>query len=1066
MSFETITKTYLANFQASCRVAYSNGAKAIELATRPAVHQYIQSLVSLCKKDADDILLHHDVNYTKRDRPDWRLEDRNTYGIYCFGDHKSLSMDKPLKLSANEEKQIERYLELGRPVFVFDGIEFLFFFDGIKSPARCELVKKPLVLSDKWDQLIINPLAEQNFRKLINNPGFRKWTETQLIEQLAIRARDLSDDLNILLCAPVGSGASISEESLLKALHNLKLLISKHHDTSLANNDACADFISQVLTFGLFYAHTRHGQASDDPVERRLAIADFWNECGHESRLRPFKSIIYELSEPLKDINVLSQWYAEILGVLAHAEYMGTEKGPQDFHALFEKFLSKFDAKTRFDRGAFYTPSVLSNWVAQFTEKLSTEVFSVSLLNSANKIIDPCCGTGSFLEAICNLGTTGTALDSNLIGLEILPAPYALAHYRMSEVKNSNGYELNLKILLTDTLSDNLAKESSFEDNGFSAEHTDASECCKAPIRVVIGNPPSSNHPASSAPRTIIEKLISDFRPPKAERSDRQNIQKALSNEAYKFLRWSCDKVINSAQGIVALVLPGSFARSVSLQYARKWILENFSAVYLLEIDGDARTNDATQSIFSVLQGRLVLFGVKTAIATSTCKIYHLDITAKSKQEKIKFLADCTGPLSFTEIVPSYDTWTFAPSTNYPKDKWGTCWPLTTTDLHQGIFSYKCSAVKLAPTAMLFHTSKNILLRRSSELGRKASSKSEIEKWFNGQRKKPSLDKLTVLVKESLCDAVKNDSISKYHFRPFVEGWVADSDKLFSALGSAPGAGTRARPEIRKAFSEGAIGISLAPSPVDLGATLTRFACFSWALPDNDVAARGNAMVYCDKFPVKNTKNEFVLQSNICSAMLQLFSFSEDSAKNFIFYAYAVLSSQIYLDTFEGILYGSSNPKSPVRVPISNTLETRKTLSNFGEKIALCERAEFHAPVVEGITMSENDMNNFRLAGYDYQDASKTLILTSDEKSVLTITGINAEVYNLRISGHNVVEKWLRERTFPYLRRTINEGDIEALIQLVSNISLQLSLLDEVNIIVDEMLSTNDLVDVVETQRA
>ncbi|WP_220095512.1 hypothetical protein, partial [Klebsiella variicola] len=100
---------------------------------------------------------------------------------------------------------------------------------------------------------------------------------------------------------------------------------------------------------------------------------------------------------------------------------------------------------------------------------------------------------------------------------------------------------ISLEILLADTLSDHILQSTKTIDEGFSKERELASNSCHSPIKIVIGNPPSSNHPANSAPRKIIQGLLDDFRPPKSDIGDRQNIQKALNNEAFRFLRWCCE---------------------------------------------------------------------------------------------------------------------------------------------------------------------------------------------------------------------------------------------------------------------------------------------------------------------------------------------------------------------------------------------------------------------------------------------------------------------------------------------------------------------------------------------
>ena len=385
MSFESITKNYLKEFQQSVKNALSSGAKSIELATRPVVHNYIEAITEHCKKPGSSLVLHHDTNYTKRDRPDWRIEDAATFGVFCFGDHKSLANSSPFQPTPTEQKQIARYLALGRPLFIFDGIEFIFYKENIATPTRCTLIPKPLSKTENWSNQTIDISAETQLRNVLQNPGFRKWTESQLVQQLANRARFAADEMASLLTAPAGSGSSAAEELLLVSLHALRDTIAEHHDPSLRDEKACADFVAQVLTFGLFYAHTRHTKLLTNPTERQAAIKHFWSNtslAAQSKLLRPFKAIVLALSSSLSTQNVLSDWYEEILAVLAHAEYMGTETGPQDFHSLFEQFLTTFDEQARFDRGAFYTPKALSDWIARASDSIwRIQARSATLIN-------------------------------------------------------------------------------------------------------------------------------------------------------------------------------------------------------------------------------------------------------------------------------------------------------------------------------------------------------------------------------------------------------------------------------------------------------------------------------------------------------------------------------------------------------------------------------------------------------------------------------------------------------------------------------------------------------------
>ncbi len=1063
MSFEKLTKAYLANFQKSCLASWEGGAKSIEMATRPIVHQFICDLVSLCKKPHSEAIIHHDISYTKYDRPDWRIEDEGTFGIFCFGDHKNLSLGKKFQLSGKEKSQINRYLAFGRPVFVFDGIEFLFLYPEKDDAERLALIdKKKTDIAADWSRLPINGAIETKFRHILENPGFRKWSEPELIEQLAIRCRFISDEVALLLAAPVGSGMSEEEEGLLKALKKLKSIIISHHDSSLRTNHACADFIAQVLTFGLFYAHTRYAISKIDPSGKREKIREFWKVSTGDDfalNLRPFKAIVDSLSTPLKKKNVLSDWYDEVLGVLAHAEYMGTDKGPQDFHTLFEIFLEKFDKKTKFDRGAFYTPQVLSNWLVLASEEVSKQSLGSSIAELAVNIIDPCCGTGSFLEAVHTLFDANDLRRHQVTGFEILPAPYALSHYRLTQIYT--GSELgNVRVLLTDTLSDSIRVPSLNAENDFDEEKKAAVLSCQSALRLVIGNPPSSNHPVRSSPRSVIEGLMEDFRPPKVERTDRQNIQKALNNEAFRFLRWCSERVIESELGVLALVMPGSLSEGISFKYARKWLIENFKDIYVIKIDEDARRGDATQSLFDVLQGRIAIIATYDKSNETLANVYFSSIANMKLSEKEDFLSTLPEVNDFEIVTPSEPNWFFSQEPSFPKELWEKCIPLNTRS-GSSVFRSKCSAIKLAPSSTLFHTHKPTLVRRTSELSGKQRSLSirpAIEKWFKGQARPPSQKKFTDDVKEALSKINSNSDVKKYLFRPFTTGWVIENDKLFSALSAAPGGGTRARPEIRKAFSDKAIGIAVAPAPADLGATLKRFACFCWNLPDNDIAARGNAMIYCNVFPEKGKDGLGPSRSNFDEKFLSFFEYSTDPGLEAMFYIYAVMSSAVYLDTFEGVLYRASDPSNPPRIPVASSCEDRECISNIGKSIAECESLDFEAEIlVENFVEFQDDIKTLKLSKNTYDEPSQSLVLSSKDGREIKIRNVPSAVAALSIAGHNVLDKWLRERTFNYLRRDFNENDLSQLLKLLSRLSTQINLIDQVDKRLGPILSNEDI---------
>lgn len=1077
MSFNNITREYLERFQDCVRRAHAAGLSSVEIYTRPIVHAYIEKLVGLVR---NNVTIHHDTKVRgTSNRPDWRFEDPSTFGVFAYGDQKDLNLDGPFELSFSERVQMNGYIKLGRPLFVFDGIEFLIFEGSLLSPKRYSIVPKPLALSEKWALRSIDSQILDAFALLLKEPGLRYWTDADLVEHLATRARLLSDSIDLLLQSPIGSGSSLAEEELLKCVHELWSLVKENHDPRLHSSRTASDFIAQVLVFGLFYAHVGVPTDGMATAERKSLIESFWLAGGsfkEASKLRPFRAIVEALGEnigvELEHYNDLALWYRDCAALLAHASMQGIQNEALDYHALFERFFTVFDPQERFERGVFYTPSVLAEWIGAVVDSISFGQEGCCVAERADKILDPCCGTGGILEVLLRRGLT-VLNPPEYVGFEVLPAPYALAQYRLQNYVNGTRLENHLRLLLVDTLSDDLARDGGQSNNLFDEERQDAIRMTAAPLRVVVGNPPSSDKVVSGASRDIINTLIEDFRPPALLRGARQNIQKALNNEAYRFLRWAAKQVIEANRGLIALVLPDSIMYRASFAWARKWILEQFDEVWVLMVDHDTRGRTG-DSLFRVQQGRAVLFAYRAQDhKNGSTGLQYYDIRDRSLIQKEAFLKDLVDPLSqFKRIDVLGDRFIFSPEPEYPREAWEMCWPLRRTPKCEGVFLTKCSGIKLSPSSMLFHTDPLQLKRRCCVVsardrsGWRHSVDALQDQWWKGQKKPPSRNKFTDAVRESIGNAVSQDSsIVRMSYRPFLDGFVLSDDRVFDALASSPGGGGRRRPEVRFAFQKSAVGIAIAPDPTSIGDSLARIASFVWNLPDNDLAARGNGMIYCDLFPdTSKQKKPFVLElgPNVSPDCISLFEYSESPCRAVTYYVYAILSSSAWLEHFEGALFQAREPDAPIRIPIFYDNNVRERLVELGSRIAFCEHPEIQPRKADGIKACWAGSNTeFRLDSFRISCASGNIdLLDSDGNVWASVSGIAPELLELRISGHEVVSKWLRERKFSYLRRTFQSKDLDALVNVLARMSEQRSLIDEVDLIIAPLLSefTSNLV--------
>ena len=180
---------------------------------------------------------------------------------------------------------------------------------------------------------------------------------------------------------------------------------------------------------------------------------------------------------------------------------------------MYEDFLRVFDPEAVAKYGVYYTPPEIVKLMVAETDRALREVLhnDEGLLDSNVQLLDPACGTGTFLigavaaaahavEERYGAGMVGpqiSALAQRIFGFELLVGPYTVAHYRMArEVRNRGGGVAHIPIYLTDTLAPPAGAGDVNTHLAFlSAPMVDerrAADKVKqhVPILAVIGNPP------------------------------------------------------------------------------------------------------------------------------------------------------------------------------------------------------------------------------------------------------------------------------------------------------------------------------------------------------------------------------------------------------------------------------------------------------------------------------------------------------------------------------------------------------------------------------------------------
>lgn len=121
----------------------------------------------------------------------------------------------------------------------------------------------------------------------------------------------------------------------------------------------------------------------------------------------------------------------------------------------------------------------------------------------------------------------------------------------------------------------------------------------QAPIMVVIGNPPynagqiSENDNNKNRKYPFLDRRVRDTYA-KASKATNKN---GLDDVYIKALRYATDRILNNgerladAEGVVAFVTNSGFLDGITFDGVRKYLAEEFSEIYVLNLKGNARTS-------------------------------------------------------------------------------------------------------------------------------------------------------------------------------------------------------------------------------------------------------------------------------------------------------------------------------------------------------------------------------------------------------------------------------------------------------------------------------------------
>lgn len=1064
MAYEATVRKYLKDIQEKYTDAVASGQYTAELSFRVPLDNLFKGLARDLNPSASVSVILEPKNQGRVGRPDWRIHESNSMGIFGYVEAKGPS-DLPFDTTPYS-KQIQKYLTLGHNLIITDGIDFVFCMKSNPTPVVISLFDKSKMVLKNWSRLPIDPNFEVFMRNFFDNPSPQKINEEKLVELVAVRTRNLADDISDA-DIPLDQAMNDSERRIIELLSGIKKLIYNHEDVEVGEANVFSGFTAQVIMFSLLYAHRVLCDSNDSPSEKEKKIREYVNKDLTDGEvMSPFRNLMVFLRDNADQSTFINQWIDECIKFLSFVQMSDQQLLNPDYHRLFELFLAKYDPKARFDYGAFYTPSILADFTVKLVKYVVQKDFDgASIYDGGNTIIDPCCGTGSFLEQIIRHDEGDN--NYNLCGIEILPTPYMLANYRMAVVdKQLKKQAHSTEIILANTLCNGVFGEPVNEESIEGREIKRANELSSLPIKLIIGNPPSSDaiRENSTNDFSIINSLMESFRPPEEGRHARQNTQKQVNNPFMQFIRWSCKKLFESkSHSVLAFIVPLSFLDSESYQYARKYLCENFSDAWVVAIDADARTGVRTDSFFATLQGRaLVLLSHKYGEKNAITEYHFFDCSKDSKKDKEHFFESSMECIPEKFSVCSIDTrYKLFPSEPIDEELYERFWPISDEKGGKAVFKNHCSGIKLGGTSLLTNVKEGMLHRRTKDIMNGGVEAADLWTKGSGQKRADDAkvldfqDRLRKIGTSKQVDSFINSKSVMYSFRPFLTTRLFLWKELLQVWKDVGGGGTRYRKEIMEAYSsKETIGFSVAHAPKDIDSDLGQFVSFCWYYPDNDLCSRGNGHIYMTQYPEESGMKTNIFSDLLIEVEKMTGLKSKEAERRILFYTYAVLCSQVYLEKFRGVLYTPNQSDARARVPFVANKEVFLKLATYGEKIANLEKAE-------------HDIDN--LLGYDYDavcnsipvdfkilckqpfdDIAEELVLKDEEAEIRLYCPLYLQ--KLSIAGYEVIKTWLKFNSYASTHCTCTREDMKGLLDFLNSLAMHVKYVADVDDVIHDVV--------------
>ena len=700
--------------------------------------------------------------------------------------------------------------------------------------------------------------------------------------------------------------------------------------------------------------------------------------------------------------------------------------------------------KTAFPRmverlGIVYTPVEVVDFIIHSVNDVLKQEFGRSISDENIHVLDPFTGTGTFITRLLQSGLIQQKdlerkYHHELHANEIVLLAYYIAAVNIEnafhdQIGQNKDYEAFEGIVLTDTFQ---LGETDDSQKLFSEMFPQNSERVqrqkKAPVRVIIGNPPysvgqkSANDNASNQEYEKLDKRIAETYV--AESITTMN--KANYDAYIKAFRWSTDRLDKKNGGIIGFVSNGAWLDGNTTSGFRKVIEKEFSSIWVFNLRGNARTQGELRQKEA---GNVFGGGSRTPIAitllvknpntiANKATIHYHDIgDYLSREEKLaivkKFKSVGSKQMTWKTLQPNeHGDWL-----NQRNDLFGEFIPIADkSNTEKPFFNLNSNGIVTNRDAWVYNSSYNSL--SDNMKGMIAFYNSEVERFVEAKKSNPDLEakdfvstdpKRIKWVQNLFRDAqnglkleFQSSEVIVSLYRPyFKQNLYKHRNFVWS-------------PYLQNSFFPEKSSQNLLICTTGIAGTKEFTSLITDKMPDIQLLANGQSFpLYYYEEREKNSpslfdaagESEYIRRDGVSDFILERAKkiYGKNVGKEDIFYyVYGILHSQDYRAAFANDL-----KKMLPRIPLVEDVRDFWKFSKAGKKLAELHINYEEIPPYEGVEVSGESSGNFKVQKMRFPKKGQQDTIIYNSKIV--VSNIPEKAYEYVVNGKSAIE-WIMER--------------------------------------------------------